>query len=74
MSWECSETHVLSRLVSWNNENGTESIRTQVISYTGQFVLILINSYSSHYAPNFEEVDGAYWFKVVHPFIKNHAY
>ena len=20
-----------------------------------------------HYAPNFEEVDGAYWFRVVHP-------
>ena len=22
-----------------------------------------------HYAPNFEEVDGAYWFRVVSPFV-----
>ena len=26
-----------------------------------------------HYAPNFKEIDGAYWFRVVYPFIKNRA-
>ena len=25
------------------------------------------------YTPNFEEVNGAYWFRVVRPFVKNRA-
>ena len=35
------------------------------------------DDYSDDYAPNFEEVDGAYWFRVVracvHPFVKKRA-
>ena len=33
---------------------------------------------NGHYAPNFKEVDGAYWFRVVRgsvrPFVKKRAY
>ena len=38
--------------------------------------MIIYNSY--FYAPNFKEVDGAYWFQdvraCIRPFVKNRAY